>query len=675
MFFVTLNICGQNATNTFNLAKQYFEQGNYTSGIQNLKSIEYQIGANPKTQSLLIYAYVAIKDYTNAKIELEKFKKLIGYKRTEPIQAILKLEPEINNGVQKADQNYRQNILSKRMIEARTIVDKASNENYYKREALNKQFTQLKQQATTNANPTDIANTLSTLGYSKKIELQKTLRKEKKIKRRWEIQYIDKNLTHIAKLNYYEYNENGDLIKYLTKEFGDTYNTAFGDYPLFEGKMITPEFIQKIESEYDYKFCTINQIVNLKKDNFSTQDKITYNQTYVYDRKPSRETVVAYQWKNNIGVLIKDSVISNLELSINQYNNNKKVRRTYRKGKLHYYSETDISKKDNGSIENTVSTDYSGSQFITSSSFIEYKFNDYEDAYSQKYSDGSTISDIAKYDIYGNIQYLDRFYSSYGTVNYYFFFNFYEYQDGYTTSITDFNNQIKANTPPKKILSKKELTEQLHLGIKNQKKSNLPEAKRYLSICLEADSSNIEYNYWMAKTYISANALEKAKNTINKILTLDPSFSPAYELMGNIYINDYKAKATALEYYKLATEWGVTSKIKTLEAYNAKFKLDKNLFDDESSQVPIEINNMIFEYDEEKKYYAKILKVDNRIDFQFLSTTDRNSGYGPSMELKQSRKNPNLYIWKNNSNYRLIVTKNFIIYFFPDGHNLFKPVY
>jgi tetratricopeptide (TPR) repeat protein len=218
------------------------------------------------------------------------------------------------------------------------------------------------------------------------------------------------------------------------------------------------------------------------------------------------------------------------------------------------------------------------------------------------------------------------------------------------------------------------LTEQFHLGIKNQKKSNLPEAKRFLSICLEDDSSNIEYNYWMAKTYISANALEKAKNTINKILTLDPSFSPAYELLGNIYLKNYKTQAEALEYYKLAAEWGVTSKIKTVEAYKIKFKLDKNLFEDEMSQEPIEINNMIFEYDEEKKYYAKILKVDNRIDFQFLSTTDLNSGYGTSMEFKQSRKNPNLYIWKPNPNYRLIVTKNFIIYYFPDGNNLFKPV-
>lgn len=671
---MTLTICGQNATNTFDLAKQYFEQGNYSSAIQNLKSIEYQIGSNPKTQSLLIYSYVAIKDYTNAKIELEKFKKLIGFKRTEPIQAVLKLEPEINSGVQNADQNYRQNILAKRMAEARNIVDREINTNNNKRIALNNQFNNSKEQATKNANPVDIASTISTLDYSKKTELQKSLRKEKKIRRSWSAQFADKNLTQIAKLTFLEFNEHGDLIKFLTKEFGSVNNIAFSDFPLFEPKMITVAYIDELVNNTAFTIYSKRQVNPIKKDNSSTFQKVINHQVNKYPENIYRDTAIHFQWKNNIGELVKDSVIKKNSMSISTYGKLNQSFTYYQNGQISNSSVTEISRTNNTSTEKTTYKSYDRNNVSTSNSTSVKIHNELDDVYSEKFPN-TTISDIFKYDIYGNIQYQDRFFSSYGTTEYQYYFNFYDYSDGHKTPISEYHNQVKANTQPKKILSKKELTEQLHLGIKNFKKSNLPEAKRYLSICLEDDSSNIEYNYWMAKTYISANALEKAKNTINKILTLDPFFSLAYELLGNIYIKSYKTQTEALEYYKQAAEWGVTSKIKTLEAYKTKFKLDRNLFEDESSQVPIEINNMIFEYDEEKKYYAKILKVDNRIDFQFLSTTDRNSGYGTSMEFKQSRKNPNLYIWKPNPNYRLIATKNFIIYYFPDGNNLFKPVY
>ncbi len=670
---MTLNICGQNATNTFNLAKQYFEQGNYSSAIQNLKSIEYQIGSNPKTQSLLIYSYVASKDYTNAKIELEKFKKLIGFKRTEPIQAVLKLEPEINSGVQNADQNYRQNILAKRMAEARNIVEREINTNNNKRIALNNQFNNLKEQATKNANPVDIASALSTLDYSKRTELQKSLRKEKKIIRKWEVQYTDKNLTHIVKLNYYEYNGHGDLIKSLTKEFGDVSNIAFSDFPLFEKKMITTAYIDEIENKQEYSFITNNQIIPLKRDNQSSFQKVINYYTQKTNTGLYHDSNLRYQWKNQNGKIVKDSIIEKNRLSINNYNQTFISNSTYTNGRLSSYVYTEIARTSNIANEKTTYKSYENTGVVTTYSSTEKKYTDLDDVYSEKFTN-TNINDIFKYDIYGNIQYQDRFFSSYGTTEYQYFFNFYDYSDGHKTAISEYINQVNANRPSFKIYSKRELTEHLHLGITNYKKSNLPEAKRLLSICFNKDSSNIEYNYWMAKLYISANALEKAKQTINKILTLDPSFSPAYELLGNIYIKSSKTQTEALEYYKLAAEWGVTSKIKTLEAYKTKFKLDKNLFEDENSQEPIEIDNMIFECDEEKKYYAKILKVDNRIDFQFLSTTDRNSGYGPSIELKQSRKNPNLYIWKTNPNYRLVVTKNFIIYFTPDGHNLFKPI-
>lgn len=674
LFFLTNQYCfSQNTTNQFNFAKTQYEQGSYSSAIQSLKSIEYQIGANPKTQSLLIYSYVALKDYTNAKIELEKFKKLIGYKRTESIQAILTLETEINNGVKNADQNYRQNILSKRMAEARNIVDRGITANNNKRIALNNQFNNSKEQATKNANPVDIASALSTLDYSKKTELQKALRNEKKINRRWEVQYTDKNLTHIVKLKYYEYNGHGDLIKSLTKEFGDVSNIAFSDFPLFENKMITTAYINEIENKLEYSFITNNQIIPLKRDNQSSFQKVINYYTQRTNTGFYHDSNLRYQWKNQNGKIVKDSIIEKNRISIYNYNQTFRSNSTYSNGRLSSYIYTEISRTNNIANEKTTYKSYENTGVVTTYSSTEKKYTDLDDVYSEKFTN-TNINDIFKYDIYGNIQYQDRFFSSYGTTEYQYFFNFYDYSDGHKTAISEYINQVNANRPSFKIYSKRELTEHLHLGITNYKKSNLPEAKRLLSICFNKDSNNIEYNYWMAKLYISANAFEKAKFLINKIVTQDPSFSPAYELMGNIYNNDYKTKATALEYYKLAAEWGVTSKIKTLEAYKIKFKLDKNLFEDEMSQEPIEINNMIFEYDEEKKYYAKILKVDNRIDFQFLSTTDLNSGYGTSMEFKQSRKNPNLYIWKPNPNYRLIVTKNFIIYYFPDGNNLFKPV-
>lgn len=673
LLYQSNTLFSQSTIDKYNNAKYYFENRNYNQTIQNLKSLESQIGANPKIQSLLIYSYVALKDYTNAKIELEKFKKLIGFKRTESIQAILTLETEINNGVKNADQNYRQNILSKRMAEARNIVDRGITANNNKRIALNNQFNNSKEQATKNANPVDIASALSTLDYSKKTELQKALRNEKKINRRWEIQFSDKKMSEIAKLTFYEYNQKGDLIKFLTKEFGDVSNIAFSDFPSFENKMITTAYIDEIENKQEYSFIFNNQIIPIKRDNQSSFQKVIHYYTQKTNTGFYHDSNLRYEWKNQDGEVVKDSIIEKNRLSINNYNKAFRSYTTYSNGRLSSYSFTDITRIKDSAIEKDTYKSYEKTGVVTSNSSMVKLYNVFNDVYVEK-SDNYNVHNIFRYDIYGNIQYQDQFFSAYGTTKYNYTFNFYQYFDGYTTPTNDFINQIKANTPIAKILTKKELSEHFQKGIINFKKSNLPEAKRFLSICLEDDSSNIEYNYWMAKTYISANALEKAKNTINKILTLDPSFSPAYELLGNIYLKNFKTQATALEYYKLAAEWGVTSKIKTLEAYKIKFKLDKNLFEDEMSQEPIEINNMIFEYDEEKKYYAKILKVDNRIDFQFLSTTDLNSGYGTSMEFKQSRKNPNLYIWKPNPNYRLIVTKNFIIYYFPDGNNLFKPV-
>ncbi len=107
----TIKIAGlsQATLSQYNSAKYYFENGTYNQAIQILKSIEYQIGSNPKTQSLLVYSYLNNQQFIEAKIALEKYKRLAIYTTSEAHKKLLQLEPVIDEGLRKMEEEFRSN--------------------------------------------------------------------------------------------------------------------------------------------------------------------------------------------------------------------------------------------------------------------------------------------------------------------------------------------------------------------------------------------------------------------------------------------------------------------------------------------------------------------------------------------------------------------------------------
>jgi len=175
----------------------------------------------------------------------------------------------------------------------------------------------------------------------------------------------------------------------------------------------------------------------------------------------------------------------------------------------------------------------------------------------------------------------------------------------------------------------------------------------------------------MTQVLVQAGTKQNAQKYIEKILELEPYFPPALDLLGDLNISDYTKTQQSLEYYKQATEWGLTSKTKRLEAYKYKFKQDK-LLNEEEDVNELAISNGVYKQINGKNVYAHIYKDEDRINLQYLSTRDLNSRYGSLTEFKQSRKNPNVYLWKPNSLYRIIVTEHFITYYYPDGYSIFN---
>lgn len=137
--FINRVLIAQAPQDQFTKAKELYDNGKNKECIASLQSIEKQIGANPKIYSLYTNAYVAEKDYTNAAISLNRFKKLVGNKRTDAIQSILDLEKEIITGVEAAEKKHKETILKKRLEEADRIIAATKKINEQKRTVLLKE--------------------------------------------------------------------------------------------------------------------------------------------------------------------------------------------------------------------------------------------------------------------------------------------------------------------------------------------------------------------------------------------------------------------------------------------------------------------------------------------------------------------------------------------------------
>lgn len=671
-FFVlilSLTCIGQDNIERFNNAKQFYESGNYNTAIQILKSIETQIGPNPKLQSLLVKSYYESNDIINAKIELEKFKKTIGGKRTEAIQSILELEHSINKLLSERENQYRQEILNKRMTEAKKVIDIQNNSNRQKQVRLTQEFNKLKESITTNATPEKISLALISANGKEKNELLKSLRNEKKIKNLWEVQFSNKNLTHIVKLTYREFNHESDLVKILTKEFGPTYNIQFADYPEFEPRMISSEYISELERNNNYTSISNNKVTLLNKDAATTLKRIVRNNIQISNGKAYNNHNYRFEWRNNKGDLVKDSTVYEKNTYVTFHQPNKRTSIEYQNGSIRRYTTDDITTANNSTIEKSNSTTYENNKANKSYYSTELKYNEFGDLSTYKNEQGHFESYINDYDIYGNIQYLDKYSVNY---DYYYdyYYNFYTYFDGYQSSINQFENRRKKNQAEDKNLTKAVLTDHLNKAIEHFNKKFYNDAKRLLSICIANDSTNFEYNYWMTQVLVKAGVKQNAQKNIQKILEVEPNYPPALDLLGDLYMNDYITTQQSLEYFKQATEWGLTSKIKRLEGHKYKFKQDKLLNEEEVNELTI--TNGVYKHINGNNTFAHIYKDEDRIYLQFLKTMDVNSSYGSLMEFKQSKKNPNVYHWKPNSLYRIIVAKNLITYYYPEGYSIFN---
>lgn len=670
LLLISQTVAGQDNIEKFNIAKQFYESGNFNNAIQTLKSIETQIGPNPKLQSLLVKSYYESNDIINAKIEIEKFKITVGSKRTEAIKSILELESSINKLLSEKENQYRQEILNKRMAEAKRVIEIQNNSNRQKQVRLTQEFNKTKENITTNATPEKISLALISANGKEKNELLKNLRKEKKIKKLWEVQFSDKNLTHIVKLTYRELSNEGDLIKLLTKEYGPTYNIQFADFPLFEPRMISSEYISELERNNNYTYISNNKVTQLNKDAATTLKRIDRYDITMSNGKAYNNQNYRFEWRNNKGDLIKDSTVYEKNTYVTFHQPNKRISIEYQNGSIRRYTTDDITTANNATIEKSNSTTYENNKANKSYYSTEYKYNELGHISTYKNEQGHFESYINDYDIYGNIQYQDKYSVNYGYY-YDYYYNFYTYFDGYQSPLNQFENRRKKNQAEDKNLSMVVLSDYLNKAIEHFTKKYYAEAKRLLSICLSNDLTNFEYNYWMTQVLVQAGTKQNAQKYIEKILELEPYFPPALDLLGDLNISDYTKTQQSLEYYKQAAEWGLTSKTKRLEAYKYKFKQDK-LLNEEEDVNELAISNGVYKQINGKNVYAHIYKDEDRINLQYLSTRDLNSRYGSLTEFKQSRKNPNVYLWKPNSLYRIIVTEHFITYYYPDGYSIFN---
>lgn len=117
----------QTAKEWFNQAKQQYENGNYSNAISTLKQVEQSVGINPKTQSLLVYAYMGNKDYVNAKIALNKYKKMAVDNLYEAHRELLQQEKSIDAELTKLEKNQKQNIEQERMKKADETITSIYN--------------------------------------------------------------------------------------------------------------------------------------------------------------------------------------------------------------------------------------------------------------------------------------------------------------------------------------------------------------------------------------------------------------------------------------------------------------------------------------------------------------------------------------------------------------------
>lgn len=434
--FINGVLIAQTPQEQFNKAKELYDNGKNKECIIALQAVEKQVGANPKIYSLYTNAYVADKDYTNAAISFNKFKKLVGNKRTDAIQSILDLEKEINSGVEIAEKNYKETVAQKRMEEAEKIVSSRETKNNDLKNNLENKHKLYIQEKTKTLTAEEVKETASNLSQTEKIEFYKSLRKSKKIKKHWKCVFEDNTLSKIRYFEYKEYDGSGNLIKELyildaqpriiisDDVLSDVYTTelinhkkydAYRNYTYYKKKDNNNDIIEKIATENGVSYVSSktwhddkNRLI--KKIDFLKDGITAFEDTYEYDENGRYKIKTTKSLQN--GAVVKES--KKTYTSHSEFESDFTLYEDFGNGKN--YSTTGLETRNfMGDLQS--STDF----LLTSNNTLSKK---YPTTYSNSY------------DRYGNIWYQVTSSDQYKGYS----CNFYEYEDGYRTG---YENYIK----------------------------------------------------------------------------------------------------------------------------------------------------------------------------------------------------------------------------------------
>jgi hypothetical protein len=161
---------------------------------------------------------------------------------------------------------------------------------------------------------------------------------------------------------------------------------------------------------------------------------------------------------------------------------------------------------------------------------------------------------------------------------------------------------------------------------------------------------------------------------IQKIHTIDASFVPVYELKAKHYSSKYNSELAILN-YKIAADWGMTSAVKTLaNFYKLKYKPDEKLLSRDNNVDGIDFKDGLYVNNGLTSSFVEIVKGKKEIFYRFAkrSTDDKITFTSERDVYERSKKNPNVYFWKPNPQYRIIISTSKIYFFGPDGWDLYS---
>lgn len=561
-FIIFQSSFSQSPIDQFNNAKSIFDKGNFKECIGLLGVIEKQVGPNPKIYSLYVYAYASDKDYVNAKIALNKFKKLVGSNTSESIKAVLDLEKEIDAGVNNAEITFTQTAERKAMENADKIIAATASPKLQKAKLLQEEFTRNQFALLSNANADELPEYIRSLPDEAQRNVIQELRQTKLRKQHVGIQFTDRSLKKVEVYTFTKYDAYG-LKMYQVRYTWSENN------PEFSEAMLSEEYaygISKMPGATITEGRLIGQVGTWSK---------TESHTFVMDQGGRRipEQISYSTWANNY-YLVKDSVIS---YSDNRWNSKwlSEIKRDD--------SQRIVSYTRRQTVDNQV-VDYSnqwytylrpGYGFISREDFGK----DYTDKYGVEYW-GSTSGkieryiDSTRYNRYGDLV-LEK---SRNTNN-----NGFEAPTTYSRSYDNYGNEIAETTYYRNADGKISTVYFQHnflryhddyhsglghfyatRGLREYSSKNYELALTQFSRSLEIEPKNATLINQMAYSYYYLGKFETAIEQLHKALEVDPSYANAYDSMGELYFMKGDTTA-AVMYYKKAAEMGYQHSIEWLQ--------------------------------------------------------------------------------------------------------------